>query len=448
MSDVETKPDPDRTPEFCWGSVRGFNLNGVYINNLTDKTMGSNSAEAEKANILVVDDTPDNLRLLSAMLTERGYKIRKALNGTTALKTVQLALPDLILLDINMPGMNGYDVCQQLKAADQSREVPIIFISALNDVLDKVKAFSVGGADYITKPFQTEEVLSRVEHQLTIRQQQQQLQSQNEQLQQEIRERDRALREQEKAEAALRIYLHAVSHDLRNPVIGMSLLLKSLLKRRQSVTDKAQTDNPEQSLIPVARNILVRMDSSCDRQLGLINSLVETHELEVWGVPLQCRPLALHSLTQPLVETWEPILAEHQAKLENQISLSLPTVNADPNQLWRVFENLIANALKHNPSGVTVTLDAEVTGSEDGNTSHSLPSIRCTVTDDGIGMESEQCSNLFDLYRRGESARRTSGLGLGLYLCRQIIIAHGGEIGAIAHPGQGAQFWFTLPIAQ
>ena len=147
----------------------------------------------DKANILVVDDTPDNLRLLSALLTTRGYRVRKALNGQTALKTVRTVPPELILLDINMPGMNGYEVCQELKADEQTQEIPIIFISALDDVLDKVKAFKVGGVDYITKPFQAEEVIARIDNQLTIRQLQKQLQAQNSLLRQEQEKSERLL---------------------------------------------------------------------------------------------------------------------------------------------------------------------------------------------------------------------------------------------------------------
>src|SRR6476469_544157 len=109
--------------------------------------------QATKGNILVVDDTPDNLRLLSTVLAGGGYEVRKALTGQMALMAAKTARPDLILLDINMPGMNGYEVCSQLKADEHTRDVPVIFISALDDVLDKVKGFDIGGVDYITKPF-------------------------------------------------------------------------------------------------------------------------------------------------------------------------------------------------------------------------------------------------------------------------------------------------------
>ena len=145
-----------------------------------------------KADILVIDDTLENLNLLSAMLTQQGYKVRSVTKGSTGVRGAQTVSPDLILLDVNMPQMNGYEVCQQLKADDRTREIPVIFISALDDVLDKVKAFQVGGVDYVTKPFQVEEVLARIETHLTIRHLQQQLQTQNSQLQQQVRERERA----------------------------------------------------------------------------------------------------------------------------------------------------------------------------------------------------------------------------------------------------------------
>ena len=159
--------------------------------------MNHAQADTFKGDILVVDDIPNNLRFLATMLTEQGYEVRKVLNGQMALIAARAAPPDLILLDIMMPEMNGYEVCQHLKADQQTREVPIIFISILDEVMDKVKAFSLGGVDYITKPFHLEEVLVRIENQLTLRRLQKQLQEQNARLQQEICER-------QKAEAALK----------------------------------------------------------------------------------------------------------------------------------------------------------------------------------------------------------------------------------------------------
>jgi serine phosphatase RsbU (regulator of sigma subunit) len=136
--------------------------------------------------ILIVDDTPDNLRLLSQILTEQGYRVRAVTSGSRALASVEVSLPDLILLDIRMPEMDGYEVCERLKTDAKAKDIPIIFISALNEIQDKVKAFTVGGVDYVTKPFQFEEVLARVETHLALRKLQKQLQIANEKMEQEL----------------------------------------------------------------------------------------------------------------------------------------------------------------------------------------------------------------------------------------------------------------------
>ncbi|MDJ0650100.1 MAG: response regulator [Xenococcaceae cyanobacterium MO_188.B19] len=148
--------------------------------------MSTDPVKIPKADILAIDDTPENLALLSQILTERGYKVRSVTKGSTALRGAKAAPPDLILLDVKMPEMNGYEVCRHLKADEKTRNIPVIFISALGDVFDKVKAFQMGGVDYITKPFQVEEVLARLDTHLTIRNLQLKLQQQNTQLKQEI----------------------------------------------------------------------------------------------------------------------------------------------------------------------------------------------------------------------------------------------------------------------
>ncbi|PZV14828.1 MAG: histidine kinase [Leptolyngbya sp.] len=159
---------------------------------------------AAKSDILIVDDIPDNLRVLSAMLSQHGYEVRKVLNGRLALAAANSTPPDLILLDIRMEGMDGYEVCQRLKASAQTCEIPIIFLSALHDVFDKVKAFEVGGVDYITKPFHVEEVLARVKNQLTIRTLQKQLQDYNTVLESRVEERTAQLQTMLEYEALLK----------------------------------------------------------------------------------------------------------------------------------------------------------------------------------------------------------------------------------------------------
>ncbi len=152
--------------------------------------LGFSLPDVESTNtILIIDDTPENLRLLSAALIQQGYEVRNAINGALALNRAQSIKPDLILLDVMMPGMDGYEVCRRLKDNPQTRDIPVIFISALDAVIDKVTAFSVGGVDYIMKPFQIEEVLARIEHQLRIWTLQRRVEEQNMRLQQEIQDR-------------------------------------------------------------------------------------------------------------------------------------------------------------------------------------------------------------------------------------------------------------------
>lgn len=223
------------------------------------------------------------------------------------------------------------------------------------------------------------------------------------------------------------VFLHAVSHDLRTPLTGWLLVLQNLLT----------SNNNQQKIIPVSRSILERMIQSSDRQLRLINSLLEVHTSEVRGFVLQREPVQLNSLIQEIVEDFEPLCVKNQAILIDQVSDELSTVNADPLQLRRVFENLLTNAFNHNPPGLRMILRATV----------EEQVIRCTIEDNGVGMNPEQCDRAFELYARGSQARRSTGIGLGLYLCRQIVQAHGGEIGVTSSPGAGATFWFTLPLA-
>lgn len=206
--------------------------------------MKGNQSEALVANILVVDDKPDNLRLLRSLLSEHGYGSRCVINGQMALKLAQSYLPDLILLDVMMPQMDGYEVCQHLKADARTREIPVIFISAKDAVLDKVKAFAFGGVDYITKPFQFEEVLARIESQLTMRKLQKQLQEQNVLLQQEISARRQAEAALQKSNQDLEYIVQERTAQLKK-----ALDFEATLKR---ITDKVRDSLEESQILQTA----------------------------------------------------------------------------------------------------------------------------------------------------------------------------------------------------
>ncbi|HEY9658080.1 MAG TPA: HAMP domain-containing sensor histidine kinase, partial [Allocoleopsis sp.] len=221
----------------------------------------------------------------------------------------------------------------------------------------------------------------------------------------------------------LNLFLHAVSHDLRNPVLGTSIVLNHL---------SSQTGDT----VSLPRPVLQRMLESNQRQLDLINSLIDTHAAEVWGIVIHPQPVHLYALVKAAVNDLQPLLDREGTVLHNQISPTLPAIAGDPIQLVRVYQNLIANALKHNPPGLTLTLDA----------TESADWLHCTVSDNGVGISPEQCERLFDPYFRGNQKPKSVGLGLGLYLFRQIIEAHGGKIGVESEVGAGTTFWFTLPL--
>lgn len=265
------------------------------------------------------------------------------------------------------------------------------------------------------------------------------------------------------AHRQLQVFLHSISHDLRTPVVGTSIVLKGLLKKPID-----PQHNPDE--IIVKRSVVERLLQGSDRQLTLINSLIESHATELQGIILHCEPLHLKPLVDSVLFDFQHRFSEKQIQLQHRIRDDLPIIYADTSQLWRVFSNLIENTLKHNPHGIELTLDAAVLErgargrGAGGRGSRSVwkrygiktlpivppksnePMLFCLVQDNGIGIEPEQCQRLFELYARGFRARYMPGLGLGLYLCKQIVIAHGGEMGVFSRPGEGSTFWFTLPI--
>jgi signal transduction histidine kinase len=257
------------------------------------------------------------------------------------------------------------------------------------------------------------------------------------------RRREMELRQQ------LRAFIHAVSHDLRNPVLGAVMTLKSFLK-------------PSEPIAMIPQELLEQMIASGERQVALINSLLETHATELQGLVIYPKPIFLTELVANILQDFQPFFQQNKTSVNNVIPDNLPPIYVDSLQFRRIYENLISNALKYNPTGLRLTLDAEVIQKprekrrkkfgklaiNKPNNKLNIDWMRCTVSDNGVGIPPEQCDRLFDLYSRGRDQRRSLSLGLGLYMCRQIISAHGGEIGVISSPERGSTFWFTVPIVQ
>ena len=362
--------------------------------------MDDQQTASQKGDILIVDDTPTNLHLLSRMLAGHGYKVRAVTNGTRALEAVQARPPDLILLDIMMPGMSGYEVCERLKADEKTCDIPIIFISALNATEDIVKAFGAGGVDYITKPFQLAEVLARAETHLA-------LQALQKSLQQEVAELD--------------AFAHTVAHDLKNPlntIMGYAGVLEESIKD-YDVMPKEILQDTAQRIVRGAR----KMDGIIESLLllsGVRKQEVAFESLDMANIILEVR-YRLVSMIEELQA--EIILPE-----------SWPTAWGYGPWVEEVWTNYISNAIKY--GGRPPRVEAGATDQEDGT-------VRFWVRDNGPGLPPEQQTRLFTPFERLGQIR-VPGHGLGLSIVRRIVEKLGGQVGVESEVDQGSVFWFTL----
>lgn len=361
-----------------------------------------------KADILIVDDTPDNLRVLSAMLSSRGYEVRKALNGQRAIASVQSEPPNLILLDIKMPEMDGYEVCRQLKSTPEGSEVPIIFVSALDDALDKVRAFAAGGVDYVTKPFQEAEVLARIEHQLRIQQLQHQLLQQNEELLRSNRE--------------LEQFAYVVSHDLQQPLQSVTGFVRLLQLKYESTLDE------------VAQDYLNRIHETGSRMQRLVQDLLAYAQVGRQDQELQI--VDCNKVLQQVLDNLREAFVNKKATLTNDV---LPIVYGNESQLIQLFQNLISNGIKFMPVDVQPKIHISVT--------QQKMVWRIGVHDNGIGIQEENCQKIFEIFQRVHSSSTYPGTGIGLATCKKIVEQHSGQIWVDSKFGEGTSFYFTLPRA-
>jgi signal transduction histidine kinase len=364
----------------------------------------------DKPNILLVDDTPANLRLLSEMLGQRGYKLRPAPSGKLALRAAQALPPDLILLDIRMPEMDGYEVCKRLKADPALQEIPIIFLSALSETADKLKAFAGGGVDYITKPFQLEEVLARVETHLEIRRQKR-----------ELEESYESLRRLECLRDSL---THMIVHDMRTPLLLMGDFLTLLEKSEAENLSK----NGAKFVLQARRAIYGLVD--------MVNSMLDVSKMEAGEMKLNPSRCQLNALIQATVSEFE--LSEDSPSISLDAPKRPVEVSVDTALITRVMRNLLGNALPF----------ASGHGSVRVGISSTNRNARVTVTDDGPGIRAEYHEKIFEKFGQVEGIHAATGTGLGLAFCKFAIKLHGGQIGVESELGKGSTFWFTLPIVE
>ena len=394
--------------------------------------MNENSTQSKKMSILVVDDTPANLRLLNDLLTGQGYLVRPVPDGRLAVSSAKAAVPDLVLLDIRMPGMSGYEVCDQLKADELTREVPIIFISALHDAVDKVKAFGLGGVDYITKPFQSEEVLARVKTHLTIRTLQKNLQEKNTRLSEEVTERRQAEEALKQSEQQLRDFnaskdkfFSIIAHDLRGPISSLNDLT-------QFASENLDTYTPQQ-----LKEIILLQRDTTENLSKLLENLLTWSRLQRNMIEFTPQQMDLKHIINRSIALFTAKAEQKQLVLRNSMQESV-MVWADFNMLDTVIRNLLSNALKFTPPQGSIEISAH----------QDQEYARVLVSDTGIGIEPQHLSKLFQLdakYKRLGTAHE-KGTGLGLILCKEFVERNGGKIWVESKIGTGSTFMFTIPI--
>lgn len=387
--------------------------------------MKGNQTGAVKEYILLVDDQPDNLRLLSTLLSERGYEPRGVINGQMAIKAAKSSQPDLILLDILIPEMDGYEICEQLKSDEKTREIPVIFISAKDEAIDKVRAFGLGAVDYITKPFHVDEVLARIENHLSLRKLQKQLKEQNALFQEEIAIRQQAEQALQKANkelaqsnAELEKFAYVTSHDLQAPLATITSYAQLLQQRYESNLDNQ------------ASKYIQHIVSGCLRMQNLIEDLLEYSRIgrnRKTFSSVDC-----NNILATVCSNLQSTIRKNQATI---IYNNLPTVMGNSSYLMQLFQNLIDNAIKYRreePPKIEITVESREN------------EYLFAVKDNGIGIDSQSFERIFQIFYRLHTPQEYSGTGIGLAICQKIVELHGGQIWLESQLDEGTTFYFTF----
>ncbi|MDM8559971.1 response regulator [Candidatus Parabeggiatoa sp. HSG14] len=391
---------------------------------------------SHKGTVLIVDDIQENVSVLFRFLSNEGFKVLVAQSGKQALRTFDFANPDVVLLDVMMPGMDGFEVCTILKSQEKTQNIPIIFMTALADTVDKVKGFELGAADYITKPLQQEEVLARINAHLNVYKLQKQLedknytlQQQNETLETVVKALQKAKQTAETANLTKTQFMANISHELRTPmnaIIGYSELLK------EEAEDLSATDFISD---------IDKINMAGKHLLDLINDILDLSKIETGKMELCLETFDVHALIQEVVTIIQP-LSENNAKiLEISCADDIDVMQSDPVKVRRILVNLLNNAFKFTEQG---TIKLTVLRKREDNAEW----INFTVSDTGIGMTPEQQHKIFQVFTQvdASSTRKYGGTGLGLTITKRFVDMMLGIINVESELRQGSSFIVSLPL--
>jgi two-component system, sensor histidine kinase and response regulator len=376
---------------------------------MKEKTMKSDGSNLKNMKVLVVDDTPENLQVLYKTLKNEGYEISLVRSGEEALNLVSSFSPDLILLDIIMPGIDGYEVCRRIKNNKKTQDISVIFLSAKMDSEDIVKGFEVGAVDYITKPFEQAEVLARVKNHLM--------------LQWLHKDNVRYISELERSNKELDSFAHVVSHDLKQP-------LRKIIAFGDILIENAV------DLLPENKEYLEKMGKAAFDMKDFIDDLLKFSALK--------KVESNYPLTD-LTKIIDDVLNDFNTRiLESGATINiaeLPTLEAVPHQMHQLFQNLFSNSLKYQKKGIPPVIKLSSFFNDNG-----LWEIN--ITDNGIGFDNKYAKKIFKLFERLHSRSDYEGTGIGLAICEKITKLHYGTIEVKSVKGEGTTFTIFLPQKQ
>ena len=372
-----------------------------------------------KDNVLIVDDVPENIQVISGILYQKGINLFIAQSGREALTIVARKPPDLVLLDIMMPEMDGFEVCVHLKKNPVTKDIPIIFLTAKNQPDDIVKGFEVGAVDYVTKPFNPAELLSRVFTQLELKKSRDLITTQNQQL----AEQNSALQE---LNATKDKFFSIIAHDLKNP-FNTLLILSELLK------NELKKYSPED-----IEKYAQRIYQASERGYTLLENLLEWSRSQTGRMIFHPQNTNLKEIITESIGVLESHAKNKQITIHSEISADM-LIFVDKNSVKTVIRNLLSNAVKYTERGGKVTIRAK----------DAEAWLEITISDTGVGIKEEHLADLFriDSYHATVGTAQERGTGLGLILCKEFVEKHGGKIWVESKVGNGSHFTFTLPKA-
>ncbi|MFA6540418.1 MAG: hybrid sensor histidine kinase/response regulator [Bacteroidota bacterium] len=360
--------------------------------------------------ILVVDDTEDNLDLLEFAMKRKPFTMLRAMSGKECLQIARKEIPDIIILDIQMPEMDGFETLKRLRAEPVTAGIPVIFLTAQRkDPQSIERGLELGAEEFLTKPIDTEELLVRTRMLLKLKK-----------LEAEL--------ERTKAD-----FMAMLVHDLRSPLSG----IKSVIEYFREIFKQNNNLSPDQY------SLFETIDDSAARMLALINDILDLSKLESGNINLDKQQIDFHLIVEMVSRDFKIQFKKKEIHFEAAIPENIPMVNIDINKIGQVLMNLISNALKFVPVGgnITVTVDVPKDAPE---------YLQISVIDNGMGIPKEELPAIFDRYKQASSAKkiRQKGTGLGLAVCKLLVEAHGGKISVESEVGKSTTFSFTLPIVQ